>query len=331
MITNTKVIITKTLDPWWNLAVEEFLLGGVEENQCILYLWQNQNTVVIGRNQNPWRECRKELLESEGGKLARRLSGGGAVFHDTGNLNFTFLMKKEDYDLERQVRVILNAVRNVGIQAEMSGRNDLTADGRKFSGNAFCFKKSGAYHHGTILVNADMGKLSRYLQVSKEKIASKGVASVESRVVNLIELQPELTIEKMVDALVPAFNEIYGTASSISDGADLEREEVRELYKKYASWEWRYGEAPRFDIELSTRFLWGGVDLGLTLENSRIKSAAVFSDAMDEEFIRDLPQHLNGQLFSSEAMAEAVLKIDMGPERLAMQKDIAQWLREKGF
>ncbi|MGE5581860.1 MAG: lipoyl protein ligase domain-containing protein, partial [Bacillota bacterium] len=123
-----------SFDPWYNLAVEEMLLDTVGENQCLLYLWQNQNTVVIGKNQNPWKECQTAVLEQEGGYLARRLSGGGAVFHDLGNLNFTFLMNRAGYNLQKQLGVILAAVKELGIPAEINGRNDLIAGGRKFSG-----------------------------------------------------------------------------------------------------------------------------------------------------------------------------------------------------
>lgn len=332
MITKTRIFRTHTLDPWWNLAVEEYLLDRVEPGECILYLWQNQNTVVIGKNQNPWKECRTELLENEGGKLARRLSGGGTVFHDTGNLNFTFVVDRENYDLERQVKVILSAVNNLGIEAEMSGRNDLTADGRKFSGNAFCFRRTGAYHHGTVLVSADLEKLTRYLQVSDEKIRSKGIESVRSRVVNLSEFKPALTIEEMAEALMIAFRENYGGDPKVTGGfEDMDRGVLEELYRKYSSWEWRYGEAPKFDIDMDTRFPWGGMEIGLQLEKGQVVQAKVYSDALDEEFVGRIPDLLLACQFGSMCLAESVRKAADTKEREQMAEDIADWILAKGF
>lgn len=331
MITDTRIIRSNSMNPWWNLAIEEYLLDRVEKDQAILYLWQNQNTVVIGKNQNAWKECRTELLENEGGKLARRLSGGGAVFHDTGNLNFTFLVSRENYDRERQLKVILSAVKSVGIEAEMSGRNDLTVDGRKFSGNAFCFRRSNAYHHGTVLVSADFSKLARYLQVSEEKIKSKGIQSVQSRVVNLCEYKPSLTIEEMADALSKAFGLSYGAGTVEIGTGDMDDTVLTELEKKYASWEWRYGEAPRFDIDLDTRFEWGGLEIGLRLENGRIVRASVFSDAMDEAYISALPGILEGCLFKSSEIAARIRGIESTPEIGRMTEDTAAWIESRGF
>ena len=163
MIHKLKLFESKTTEPYYNLAIEQHLLEIVSEGNCVLYLWQNENTVVIGRNQNAWKECRTTLLEEEGGRLARRLSGG-AVFHDRGNLNFTFLLPTAEYDLERQIEVIRRACAALGVPVEKSGRNDLLADGRKFSGNAFYHHEGHSYHHGTMLVDVNMEKLRRYLQ-----------------------------------------------------------------------------------------------------------------------------------------------------------------------
>ena len=205
-------------DPYRNLALEQYLTEHVADDACILYLWQNQNTVVIGRNQNAWQECRTGLLEQEGGTLARRLSGGGAVFHDMGNLNFTFSVSTGNYDLPRQQRVILEACRLLGIQAELSGRNDLLAQGRKFSGNSFYNHGGRSFHNGTLLIDADMTKMGRYLSPSPAKIASKGVASVASRVVNLRELCPGLTVAGMTDAMNRAFQQVYDGPASGGEG-----------------------------------------------------------------------------------------------------------------
>ena len=194
MINKIKLYESNSLDPYLNLATEQHLMETVEEDACILFLWQNQNTVVIGKNQNAWKECRTTLLNEEGGVLARRLSGGGAVFHDLGNLNFTFLVPQAEYDLDRQFTVIKEAVNMLGLNTERSGRNDVLAEGRKFSGNAFYKNGKQAYHHGTLLVDVDMDKLGRYLNPSKAKLQAKGVDSVRSRVVNLKELNSQITI-----------------------------------------------------------------------------------------------------------------------------------------
>ena len=332
MTQETQMFFSDSYNPWYNLAVEELLLDTVKENQYILYLWQNQNTIVIGKNQNPWNECRSVLLEKEGGYLARRLSGGGTVYHDLGNLNFTFLMNRENYNLEKQVSVILGAVKSLGIPAEMTGRNDLTVEGRKFSGNAFCFRKNNAYHHGTILVSSDFEKLTRYLQVPEEKIRTKGIESVRSRVVNLIEYSPSLTIDTVKKVLCEEFTKVYGGDPRVVQSVQkLDQEIIQRHYQKYASWEWRYGDAPKFDLEVSTRFTWGGMDIGLKLEKGIVTEVRVYSDAMDEEFIGMLPEVMKGSQLNANILAERILKMNAGDSRIPLQEDIADWLKTKDF
>ncbi len=324
---------SNSFNPWYNLAVEEILLDTVRD-EFILYIWQNRETIVIGKNQNPWKECRAGMLEKDGGYLARRLSGGGTVFHDLGNLNFTFLMSRSNYDLEKQVGVILAAVRELGIPAEKTGRNDLTVEGRKFSGNAFCLRKNSAYHHGTILVSSDFKKMTKYLQVPEDKIKSKGIDSVRSRVVNLTDYYPSLTVDTMADLLCKEFSKLYSkhpVHQYVRSTDSLDQNAIRELYRKYSSWEWRYGEAPQFDIEFANRFPWGGVEVGLKLEQGIIKEAQVFSDAMDAEFIGMVPEILKGSMFNAPVMANAIRSMNVGPDRRQMQEDIAQWFLVKGF
>lgn len=294
MITSIALYEGVSNDPHYNLAVEQYLLESVKEGQCILYLWQNQNTVVIGRNQNPWKECRTTLLEEEGGVLARRLSGGGAVFHDLGNLNFTFLLPQSDYDLERQLTVIQEAARSLGIPAEKSGRNDILADGRKFSGNAFYKNGTQAYHHGTLLVDADMGKLSRYLNPSKAKLQSKGVDSVRSRVMNLTEMNPEITIASLKDALEKAFCRVYGLPLQRITQADLDPAKIDALTLRNRTWEWNYGQKLPFTIECEDRFPWGSLLLQLQVESGVIRHAKLYSDAMDWTLSPELEALLTG-------------------------------------
>lgn len=325
----TKVLLSTTYNPWYNLSLEEYLLDKVKESEVIFYLWQNQNTVVIGRNQNAWKECHCSLLEKNGYKLARRLSGGGAVFHDLGNLNFTFLMGKGDYDLKRQLSVILEAVKKTGIEAEFSGRNDLLASGRKFSGNAYYYSSNSAYHHGTILVDTDFEKLVTYLQVSTDKIKSKGIDSVRSRVINLKELNPDISIERVKEKLIESFGEIYTNPSEITEINPAEIEELAGLYNKYSSWEWLYGNTPEFDIEFTKRFEWGGIDLGLKLKKGYIEEAVIFSDSMEADLIQELASAIKGFPFRSADINNELKKYEINEATSRIVQDLQKWLREK--
>lgn len=321
----TKIVLSSGFNPWYNLALEENLLRNVKENEVILYLWQNQNTVVIGSNQNPWKECKCKDLERDNGKLARRLSGGGAVFHDLGNLNFTFITTKPLYNLEKQLQVILNAVQKEGINAHPSGRNDLEIDGKKFSGNAFYSSRNLTYHHGTILIDVDMSKLGLYLQVSKEKIKAKGIDSVQARVINLKSLNENITIDSMKNNLKESFKQLYG-GSCEEFTFSKDSFSIDDLYKKYSSWDWIYGESPAFDITLEKRFPWGNIDISLSLKKSIIKKAIVYSDAMNNDLIVRIGNSLPETPFDMAKICEKFRTISNNLEEEKIIQDICEWL-----
>lgn len=310
---NNYVVESSGFDPYYNLAIEEFLLQKAPRNGCILYLWQNQHTVVIGKNQNPWAECRTSLLQEEGGHLARRLSGGGAVYHDLGNLNFTFLCKEENYDLKRQLSVIKRAAELAGIAAEFSGRNDLLADGKKFSGNAFYHSKTNAYHHGTLLINANMDNLQRYLSPPKAKLESKGIQSVRSRVINLSELSPSLTCPLMKQYMVQSFEEIYGKAEGwIFSETDLQF--ILQMKNRYESQQWLYGRSIAFSCSLEGHFTFGHLELQLKVEGGIITDLQVYTDAMDADLPQKLTDALKSCPFQSNQMQNALAPLPYGDE-----------------
>lgn len=326
MISRLRILRTDTTDPHYNLALEEMLFNAAAEGECILYLWQNRHTVVIGRNQNPWLECRTRQLEEDGGFLARRLSGGGAVYHDLGNLNFTFLVRKEDYDLPRQLSVIARACQNLGIPAEISGRNDITADGRKFSGNAFYEHQGRAYHHGTLLVDVDMAQMGRYLSPSPAKLQAKGVTSVRSRVVNLKELRPGLTIPEMAAAMEEAFSQVYGLPAEPMDASGLDREQLDALYRRNAGWEWLYGRKLPFTFQCAGKYPWGEVTIQLAAEAGTVREAAVYTDAMDGGFAPLLERAFAGCPFRTDALCRAAASLPWDEE---VRRDLCALLEEQ--
>lgn len=203
-----KYICSENTSPYYNLALERSLFDFVDEDTVILYLWQNSHTIVIGKNQNAYAECKVDEFIGAGGTLARRPSGGGAVYHDLGNLNFSIICKESIAKEHTYQRIVKEALRFFGIVSEFNGRNDLTVDDKKFSGNAFYIKDDVLCQHGTILINSDFKELSKYLTPDISKLERNHVKSVESRVVNLSEIADKITVESMKEAMIKATNAV---------------------------------------------------------------------------------------------------------------------------
>ena len=297
IMTKLKYILTDCTDPAKNLAVEEYLTFRADSDEVTMYLWQNANTVVIGRNQNPWKECRLEEMAEGGCTLARRVSGGGAVYHDLGNLNFTFIAQEGLYDVAKQTEVILRAVQILGIHAEKNGRNDLTIDGKKFSGHAYFKRGKYCYHHGTIMMDVNRDVLSRYLNVSTAKLKSKGVDSVRSRVTNLTEFRPELTLKEVEDALIQAFGEVYQGAPVEEPLPSIEDPDVRALYDRYRSDEWRLGRRIPFDVEIDNRLDFGSITIQLHVVGGVIQEAKIYSDSLETDVFPEIEELLKGAAY----------------------------------
>lgn len=320
-----RLVRSTETNPWDNLAREEWLMGDCGDGEAILYLWQNAHTVVIGRNQNAWAECRLDLLESEGGRLARRSTGGGAVYHDLGNLNYSFILPRKAYDMAMQLATVLGALRRLGIGAEFSGRNDLVIDGRKFSGNAYRLSRSRGLHHGTLLFSADMAMLSRYLNVDPEKLRSKGVASVEARVMNLGEARPGLSLEDLQDALEKEFISRCPAKEIVRGEETHEDGEFTRLAERYRSREWIYGRAGYCEVTVKRRFPWGGLELQFDVKDGRIASPLAFSDAMDGEMVMSLAVLLDGAPFNWKEIGDLIREGFPGRQEM---EEAAAWLEE---
>ncbi len=316
-----KVLISNTFDPWFNIATEDWIFrdmlteAELEETK-ILFLWRNDNTVVIGRFQNPWTECNTAKMDEDSIILARRQSGGGAVFHDLGNTNFTFLSSKKGFDKAANNQIITNAINSFGLKSYPSGRNDLlveTSDGeKKFSGSAFKETKDRSFHHGTLLINADMTKLGRYLNPDLKKLESKGITSVRARVVNLQELNKGITHEILSAKIIEEFAKFYQSTCEI-EYLDhqylLGIPKLNEHFQKMSNWNWRFGEAPQFTHQISERFTWGGVDVQLNVEKGVVVHAQIFSDSLHPEMIEQLMASLVNLPYNKETFKLAIAKV----------------------
>ena len=328
MVTKLRTISSNTFYPYFNLALEKFLFDVVDDETVILYLWQNEKTVVYGYNQNVWKELFVSQLLEDGGYPVRRLSGGGAVFHDKGNLNFTFLTTASNYDVDKQLQVIIEACRLLGLTVEKTGRNDLTIEGGKFSGNAFYKSGDRRYHHGTLLIDTDTTAMSRYLNIDRDKLESNGVSSIKSRVANLIDFCPSLNVETMRSKMFEAFQNVYGLTAAPMSVEDLDPAVIHSYIKIFNDDTWLYGRRIKFSNRINKRFAWGDFDLNLNGDKGIITTADLYSDANDEHFIASIGEKLEGTTYSYDALSTLVNACCSCPEHESMAEDIRNLLFE---
>ncbi|MFI3257857.1 MAG: lipoate--protein ligase [Spirochaetales bacterium] len=282
-------VVSDSFDPFFNLASETALFNDDEHRQT-LYLWRNSDVVVIGRFQNPWKECNIEKMNADNVALMRRDTGGGAVFHDTENLCFTFtgFCDESDYRI-KNTALVCRALFSLGFNAEPSGRNDILLNGAKISGAAFREKNGKYIHHGTVLIGTDLTRLANYLNPDPKKLISKGINSVRARVTNLQAFDGNVQVSDVMNALLCE----AGCADGIESG-DVQHknidclatdENVRAEYNRLKSREWRFGKSPEFTHSVDGRFEQGGIEINLTVKNALIKDFNVYSDALDISFV----------------------------------------------
>jgi len=319
----TFLLETSSLNPYYNLALEALAMKTIDDRHAILHLWQSRDAVIIGKHQNPWAETTPKRLNRNNISLVRRFSGGGTVFHDLGNLNYCFIHDKKNYDVARQMNVVLDAVRAFNIDAEFNCRNDLTVNQKKFSGSAFCLKKNAALHHGTLLVDADTDRLSRFLKPADIKIIDKGIKSTRSDVVNLSALSETINIPDLKKALSQSFADQYGKDLSIIHPSDIASEnEVDTLVKSRKTPEWLYGHCMPFDAEFSRTFSFGKVTLLLHVKKAFIETAKIQCSGIDDNIRFKIADRLIGVSFDNECLSMRLKEVNH-----AVSHTLSDWVK----
>ena len=280
-------IINECKNPYFNLALEEYLFN-LDDEKAYFWLWQNDNTIVIGKNQNAFQEINAEFVREKGINVARRMTGGGAVYHDLGNLNFTFIVPshgKKNYDFKQFTDKIVTALEAFGIKAEYSGRNDLLIDGKKFSGNAQLVGEAKILHHGTLLFSSDLSVIEKCLTPSKEKLKSHGVGSVKSRVANI-----EINMDEFKSELV---RQMCVTSRNLSHDEEAAVQKLRDV--KFSTYEWIYGASPEFNYSKSMRFEnCGTISLSMNLKDGVIENCKITGDFFGSGDVAELEKLLCG-------------------------------------
>lgn len=310
-----KYIENYSNDPRYNLAFEEYCFKYLPRDEDYLLLWINSPAIIIGKNQNTIEEVNSEYIKMKGIQVVRRITGGGAVYHDLGNLNFSIITNAEGskIDFKKYNISILEALIKLGVKCELSGRNDITIEGKKFSGIAQSIWKDSVLNHGTLLFNTELDVLNNALNVKKDKIESKGVKSVKSRVTNIKDhLNVDVDIEEFREILARS---ILNTDDVEAKTLKLNEEQLQEIDKlfqeKYSTWEWNYGSSPPFNYKNYRRFPFGSVEVRLEVKHGSISECKIYGDFFGTEDISILEKRLIGQKYEKEGLGKFLTEIDL--------------------
>jgi lipoate-protein ligase A len=302
-------------NPYFNLACEEYLLKNIDDE--VFMLWRNEPAIIVGKHQNTLAEINTEYVKDQGIKVVRRLTGGGAVFHDLGNLNFTFIKfipmnGDQIIDFQKHTKPILDILLKLGINARFEGRNDLTIDGKKFSGNAEHVHKNKVLHHGTLLFSAKLPDLSAALKVDPLKFEDKAVKSVRSRVTNITEhLSQELSVEEFKDMIMKHIIELYPESKPFIL-SDSDKKEVELLAaNKYSTWDWNFGHSPVYNLRKGHKAAGGFVEFDLFVEKGIIKDVKIFGDFFNKADIEDIESALKGIAHEESVIKEKLSHFDI--------------------
>ena len=311
-----KYIINENNNPRYNLALEEYVLKNLDGEY--FFLWQNEPTIVIGKHQNTISEINLDYVEKKGIHVVRRMSGGGAVYHDLGNINFSFIQEKKDladFDFSFFTRPIIDLLGELGIKAEFNSRNDLAIDGKKFSGNAQYIFKKKILHHGTLLFNSEMEELVNSLKVSKDKIESKGLKSIKSRVANIKDyIGEDSKIKEVSDFKDALFEHMKNRMEEFEEYVltENDKKEIEKLKKeKYDKWEWNYGESPEADIHRQRKYTAGKVESYIKLKDGLIENIKLYGDFFSSREIEDLESGLKGKKYMISEIAEYLKTVNV--------------------
>ena len=302
-------------DPMINLAIEEHVLRNLDVNESYLLFYINEPSIIIGKNQNTAEEINTEYVEENGIKVVRRLSGGGAVYHDLGNLNFSFITKDDGesfHNFQKFTEPVVKALKKLGINAELSGRNDILAEGKKISGNAMFSTRGRMFSHGTLMFDVNVDDVVASLKVKKDKIESKGIKSVRSRVTKIADfLENPITIEEFKSLILKY---IFEGSEEVPEYVLTEEDwnKIHEISKeRYQSWDWNYGKSPKFNLQNSHRFPVGSIDIRLEVNKGRIESCKIYGDFFGVGEVAEIEELLNGVRYEKEAIADALADLDV--------------------